>query len=562
MKVTLLLLLVSVVSVLAGETYAQSTKLTLQLNNAQINEVLLQVEEQSEFRFFYNENVDVEERVSVNVKNQTVFDILNDILKGTNIQYKVIGRQIALFNSGESSDVLIQQNSISGTVTGQDGEPMPGVSVVIKGTTTGTITDANGNYSLTAMGDDVLVFSFIGMKKQEVPVNDRSTIDVLLEEETIGVEEVVVIGYGTREKKDLTGAVSQIDSEELQKEIKMSPELSMQGKMPGVFISNPGSDPNSRPSVRIRGVSTLGYNDPLYVVDGVPITEGGASGSSSRVSDLRGNVNVLNMINPNDIESISVLKDASATAIYGVRASNGVILITTKRGSEGRMNINLSARYGIQNVYKDYDILSTPDYVMMHREAWENNKVFNEDPDILRFYDSGSQAYLGDNPTYDWQSAGKVKNAVVQDYNVSISGGNEVSNYSVGSGYSEQENAMFSDNFQRYSFFLNSDHNLTPWLKVGESFRFAYTKSEFNGGGDAFAPPWQPLYDEDGFDGFALPGRTIDGEFVSRGYGNSTRDNFLGNAKYKTSIYNLIRNLGSFYAEISPVEGFAPERNC
>lgn len=557
MKITVLLLLVSVVSVFAGETYAQSTKLTLQLNNAQIEQVLLQVEEQSEFRFFYNENVDVEERVSVDVKNKTVFDILDEILEKTDIEYRVIGRQIALYNKDDGfSWMRSQQARITGTVTNEDGEPLPGVSVVIKGTTTGTVTDANGNYSLTAMGSDVLVFSFIGMKKQEIPVNDRTTIDVVLQDETIGVEEVVVIGYGTRQKKDLTGAVSQIDSEELQKEIKMSPELAMQGKMPGVFISNPGSDPNSRPSVRIRGVSTLGYNDPLYVVDGVPITEGGASGGSSgRVADLRGNVNVLNMINPNDIESISVLKDASATAIYGVRASNGVILITTKRGSKGRMNINLSARYGIQNIYKDYDILSTPDYVMMHLEAWENNKVFNEDPDIYRFYDSTSLAYLGDNGTYDWQGEGKVKNAVIQDYNVSISGGNEVSNYSVGSGYSEQENAMFSDNFQRYSFFLNSDHELTPWLKVGESFRFAYTKSEFNDGGDAFAPPWQPLYDEDGFDGYALPGRVIDGEFVNRSYGNSTRSNFLGLADYETSIYNLIRNLGSFYAEISPVEG-------
>ena len=556
MKITVFLFFVSFVGAIAADSYAQSTKLTLQLEGTKIEEVLLQIENQSEFRFFYNEKVDAKQKVSVNARNKTVFDILDEILEETDIEYRVIGRQIALYNEGEGfSWMKSQQARISGTVTDENGESLPGVSVVIKGTTTGTVTDANGNYSLTAIGSDVLVFSFIGLKTKEIPVNDRTSIDVVMEEETIGVEEVVVIGYGTRQKKDLTGAVSQIDSEELQKEIKMSPELAMQGKMPGVFISNPGSDPNARPSVRIRGVSTLGYNDPLYVVDGIPITEGGASESSNRVSDLRGNVNVLNMINPNDIESISVLKDASATAIYGVRASNGVILITTKRGSKGRMNINLSARYGIQNIYKDYDVLSTPDYVAMHLEAWENNKVFNEDSDIYRFYDSGSSAYLGGNPTYDWQGESKVKNAVVQDYNVSISGGNEVTNYSVGTGYAEQENAMFTDNFQRYSFFLNSDHNLTSWLKVGESFRFAYTKSEFDGGGDAFAPPWQPLYDPNGFDGYALPGRTIDGDFVSRGYGNSTRDNFLGAAEYEKSVYNLIRNLGSFYAQISPVEG-------
>ncbi len=557
MKVTVFLLFVSVASLLANDSYAQITKLSLQIENSAIAEVLQQVEEQSEFRFFYNENVDTKQKVSVNLKGKTVFEVLDNILDKTSINYKTVGRQIALYNKGESSEIITaQQSAVSGKVTDDTGQPLPGVTVIIKGTARGTVSNSNGMYSLTGVPEDAtLVFSFVGMLTQEIEVNDRTTIDVVMEEETIGVNEVVVIGYGTREKKDLTGAVSQISSEELQKEIKMSPEMAMQGKMPGVFISNPGSDPNARPSVRIRGVSTLGYNDPLYVVDGIPISEGGSSESSGRVSDLRGKVNVLNMINPNDIESISVLKDASATAIYGVRASNGVILITTKRGSKGRMNINLSARYGIQNIYNDYDILNTPDYVMMHLEAWENNKVFNEDSDILRFYDSGSSAYLGNNPTYDWQREGKVKNAAIQDYNVSISGGNDVSNYSVGSGYSEQENAMFSDNFQRYSFFLNSDHDLTSWLKVGESFRFASTKSEFNGGGDAFAPPWQPLYDRDGLNGYAFPGRTIDGEFVSRGYGNSTRDNFLAMAEYEKSIYNLIRNLGSFYAEISPVKG-------
>lgn len=556
MKITVFLLLLSIAGVYAVDSYAQATKLTLQLSDKAIKEVLYQVEEQSEFRFFYNENVNVDKKISIDLKNKTVFNVLDEILEETDIQYRVIGRQIALYTESEGfTGLSAQQSSISGTVTSENGEPLPGVTVVIKGSSTGTVTGADGNYSLSALGNDVLTFSFIGMKTQEIAVNNRTSINVVLEEESIGIEEVVAIGYGTRKKSDLTGAVSQIGSEDLQKEIKMSPELAMQGKMAGVFISNPGSDPNARPSVRIRGVSTLGYNDPLYVIDGIPITEGGASESSARVTDLRGNVNVLNMINPNDIESISVLKDASATAIYGVRASNGVILITTKRGSKGKMNINLSARYGIQNIYKDYDILNTREYVDMHNEAWANNTVLNEDPDILRFYDPNSPAYLGNNPTYDWQSAGKVKNAAVQDYNVSISGGNEVSNYSVGTGFTSQENAMFSDQYERYSFFLNSDHNLTSWLKVGESFRFAYSQSDFNGGGDAFAAPWQPLYDSNGLDGYALPGGIIDGSFVSRAYGNSTRDNFLGNAKYKTSIYNLIRNLGSFYAEVSPVKG-------
>jgi len=455
-----------------------------------------------------------------------------------------------------SSAYSQQLSSVSGTVTDAEEYPLPGVTVMKKGTTQGTITNANGEYSLNNVAEDgTLVFSFIGMKTREVAVNGQTVINVTMEEETIGLDEVVAIGYGSRQKKDLTGAVSNIESDELQKEVQMTPELAMQGKMAGVYISNPGSSPTARPEVRIRGVSTLGFNDPLYVIDGVPLTEGGAASSDARVEDLRGDVNVFSMINPNDIESISVLKDASATAIYGVRASNGVVLITTKRGEEGKMNVNMSAKYGVQNVYNEYDVLNTQQYVKMHREAWDNNPSFNEDPDILRFYNPDSPAYLGNSPTYDWQEANKVKNAPIQDYNISISGGNDMSNYSVGAGFTGQEDPMFYEDYNRYSFSLNSDHDLTDWLKVGETFRFVYSERENYSNGNAFAPPWQPLYDEDGYNGYALPGGEVEGEFTPRAYGNSTNSNFLGIADLNTNKGNLFRNIGSFYAEISPLEG-------
>lgn len=296
----------------------------------------------------------------------------------------MIGRQIALYNETEGfTGLAAQQSPVSGTVTSTKGEPLPGVTVVIKGTSSGTVTSADGTFSLNTLGNDILTFSFIGMKRQEVAVDSRTTINVVMEEENIGVEEVVVIGYGTRQKKDLTGAVSQINAEEITKQVSLSPQLSMQGKMAGVFVSNPGSDPNSRPTIRIRGVSTLGYNDPLYVVDGIPLTEGGATEGTTRVADLRGTVNVFNMINPNDIESISVLKDASATAIYGVRASNGVILITTKRGSEGKVKVNLSASYGIQNINNEYDMATMDEFVSWTNEALANNPALKPNADYV-----------------------------------------------------------------------------------------------------------------------------------------------------------------------------------
>jgi TonB-dependent SusC/RagA subfamily outer membrane receptor len=189
----------------------------------------------------------------------------------------------------------------------------------------------------------------------------------------------------------------------------------------------------------------------------------------------------MNMINPNDIESISVLKDATATAIYGVRASNGVILIQTKRGKEGRARINFSANYGVQNIDKRYDVLSTPEYAALANEGWDNNTTEDRDDNNWGvLFDPNSSEYLGNSPTYNWMDEATVKNAAIQDYNVSISGGSEKSTYALGAGFASQENAMYRSEFDRYSFFVNSDHQLTDWLKIGESFRMVYSQTDVN----------------------------------------------------------------------------------
>jgi TonB-dependent starch-binding outer membrane protein SusC len=314
--------------------------------------------------------------------------------------------------------VHAQQRTVTGTVTdGEGGGPLPGVSILVKGTTIGTASDVNGTYAISAAPSDVLVFSFIGFESEEETVGQRTVIDVTLAPSMEALQEVVVIGYGSRERKDVTGSIASITSEDITRDVRMTPELAMQGRMAGVFVSNPGSNPNARPTIRIRGVSTLGYNDPLYVIDGVPITEGGAGSGDARVQDLRGPVNIMNMINPNDIESISVLKDASATAIYGVRASNGVILIQTKRGKEGRARVNFSANYGVQNIRKRYDVLNTQQYVDLTNEAWENNTAQGRDDDEWgALFDPASPDYLGDSPTYDWMDHAVVKNAAIQEY--------------------------------------------------------------------------------------------------------------------------------------------------
>jgi TonB-linked SusC/RagA family outer membrane protein len=454
-----------------------------------------------------------------------------------------------------------QDRNISGVVTDEAGTPLIGATIQVEGSVVGTSTDIEGSYSLTVpQGATAIVASYTGYASKDVPIGVSNIINIELTEDINSLEEVVVIGYGTRRSKDLTGAVTQLSGDELNNEVRLTPELAMQGKMAGVFVSNPGSDPTARPDIRIRGVSTLGFNDPLFVIDGIPVLEGGAASGDGRTQDLRGNVNVFNLINPNDIESITVLKDASATAIYGVRASNGVVLITTKRGQEGQARVNFSASYGVQNLNKRYDVLSTQEYAALYREAYENNA--NEtlaDDDFTALYDPSSPEYLGNNPTNNWMNELVQDNAPIQDYNLSVTGGNKVSNYALGAGFANQENVLFSTDYSRYSFYLNSDHNIKKWLKVGQTFRMALANTDRESGTSiqdaSLVNPWQPLFDPNEPDGFARPGRIINGEQQVMGYGNSTRSNFLAQDQYAWDENEMLRTLGAFYAEISPLEG-------
>jgi TonB-linked SusC/RagA family outer membrane protein len=459
------------------------------------------------------------------------------------------------------SEVMQQRKKITGVVKDQAGESIVGASVAIKGTTEGTVTDLDGYFELEVSETMTVSISFVGYRTQEIPVQGKSSLQIVMAEDTQALEEIVVIGYGTRVKKDLTGAVSQINSDEITKQINVSPEFAMQGKMAGVHVSNPGSGPTARPTIRIRGVTTLGFNDPLYVIDGIPLTEGWASSTEAGASDVRSPVNVFSLINSNDIETISVLKDASATAIYGVRASNGVILITTKRGAEGKPKVNLSLNYGVQNIFKNYDLVSTQEYVDLGLEAINANQAYNKEY-WYPLFDKSSPLYMGNSKDYskEWRNAALVQNAAIQDYNLSVTGGNKVSNYAVGAGYTNQNDVLYKDDLNRYSVFLNSDHKFTKWFKVGESFRFVYSKINDRTTPDLnsvlLVIPWQPLYDSSQPDGLAYPGRTLEGTFRGYGYGAASINNFLGTDLYTKDQRELMRNLGTFYAELSPFTGF------
>ncbi|MCU0352392.1 MAG: TonB-dependent receptor, partial [Cytophagales bacterium] len=473
--------------------------------------------------------------------------------------------------------------AVSGRVTDDKGEGLPGVTVIEKGTTNGTTTDATGNYRISVLGEaTVLVFSFVGYVTEEVTVGSRTQIDVQLLADIKSLSEVVVIGYGEREKKDLTGAVSSMGSKEIEKSVSMAPEMAMQGRMAGVFVSTPGGTPNARPLVRIRGVGTLGNAEPLYVIDGVPVTEFGNNTESGVVGDIRGTVNVLNLINPNDIESISVLKDASAAAIYGVRAANGVILITTKKGKVGRPKVELSATTGVQNI-SQYQVLNTQQYAALYQDAYANEPVLRQgvavpigSTDALGpQFDPGSPQYLGNRPTADWQGELVNRNASMQDYSLRVSGGSEATTYYVSGGYSRTESPLKNNYMERYSFATNVNSKISKVFSVGVTYRFAYTNTLDNTRGDMgifSAPPWQPVYDPNGPDGFApavamtfTPNPAYNPTLIESGpafnsssrmlWGPETRFNPLGLAAFSDTRFMLIRNLGSAFFQVEPIQG-------
>ncbi|NAS10738.1 TonB-dependent receptor [Poritiphilus flavus] len=577
MKLSILFFIAMLVNVHAN-SYAQRKKMSISMNNVPLESVLTAIESESKFKFFYSvDKIDVDRRVSIDANRETIFEILDDLFVGIPITYSVVKNQIVLKaaqqlaetvpdQETETEDKNEQDFTVSGVVYDNSRIPIAGVNIIEKGTTNGIATNFDGEYEIRLQGENpVLVFSYLGYESQEIAVDGRNTIDVVMQEDSQGLDEVVVIGYGSRRKKDLTGAVSTINSEDLTQQVLPSAEFAIQGRLPGVFISNPGSNPNSRPEVRIRGISTLGFNDPLYVIDGVPVIEGGAAApSGTRERDNRGAVNILNLINPNDIESITVLKDASATAIYGVRASNGVILIETKRGRKGKTNITFSQRFGISTLDKRYETLNSREYADISNLAWNNSITDSrDDEDYGVLFDPGSPEYLGNSPTFDWVDQGVRNTAVQQDYNVSVTGGNDSSNFAVSAGYTSQEDVLFDTSFERYSFSVNTDHRVTDWLSVGQSYRLAVTESPDEQVFQSnmfrrltYTAPWQPIFDPANVSGFAEIGREYNGEFEGDGYGPATNANYFGYAQFWQQESTLVRNLGSAYAEIRPFPGF------
>ena len=462
MKLTTFIFLISVINVFAGNTYSQTKILNLNMKNSTVKEVLQNIENQSEFYFMYSEKlVDVNRRVSVKMKNQKIDKVLDDLFAGTNVKHKVKDRFILLTTPDVSGIVstLQQQKIIKGIVTDESGQPLPGVTVVIKGTTQGVVTNIDGNYSIPNIPDEaILVFSFVGMKSQEIVVGDQSKIDITMLVDAIGLEEVVAIGYGTARRKDISGAVSTVRLED--SPVALSPNTnalqSLQGSVAGVNVGAQNS-PGVTPSIIVRGQNSInGSNSPLIVLDGIIYL--------GSMSD----------INPDDIAVIDVLKDASAAAVYGSRSANGVIVITTKKGKTDKPIIRYTTSMGL-NVWQNKTN-------MMNLERWEEKfsaqDISTETPEDIVF-DSDFQATLYDQDIdMNWMDF-ISQNGFIQNHQVAVSGQANRVNYYFSGGYSDHEGVIIGDDYKRISVRSKLDVDITDWLKVG--IDGTYNNNDYSG---------------------------------------------------------------------------------
>lgn len=444
-------------------------------------------------------------------------------------------------------EILAQERTLSGTVRSDTNEPLPGVNVVVRGSSIGTITDASGKYSLDFPGQDaVLSFSFIGYTPEERKVDGQTTIDVILYPSIQSLQEVVVVGYGTQKKSDLTGAIATVKASELKQMPILSLDQGLQGRVAGVQITQGTGAPGSAVSVRIRGGNSLnGSNEPLYVIDGFPVS-GSVGAYSARGGAGYGNAagntpNPLATLNPNDIESIEVLKDASATAIYGSRGANGVVLITTKRGKAGETKVDFESYYGWQRVAKKLDLLNASEFATLENEVFK--------PAI--YADPGS---LGEGT--DWQDE-IFETAPIQNHQFTVSGGDEKTTFSVAGSYFDQQGIIIESGFKRGSLRFNLDNNIGKKLKIGTNVTVSRSVQNQVPAAGAFetinglitsvlfAPPTIPVYNE-------LGDLTLFGDFNPR-YNDYLNPVAIAREVLNTNTTN--RMIGSLYAEYEIVKG-------
>lgn len=523
-------------------------KITIVAQQKEIRDVLNEISKLVEIKFVYSaQRIPCRKKVSILANDKRVGDILNSLLGPLDVLYYVSGNQVVLMKRGEEAEVLVKLKdqedkkpitrevffkTISGKVTSDKGEPLQGVSVTVKGTTRGTTTNATGNFSIEAEVGETIEFSMVGYGTYSLRVGNDNEVSISLQADVSNLGELVVIGYGTQQRRTVTGAVATVNSKTLNELPVASVQQALQGRVAGVNVTSNGS-PGTEPIVRIRGISSISYaSDPLYVVDGFP------TGNLASI-DMR------------DIESVDVLKDASAAAIYGSRATNGIIMITTKKGRrDNKLHINLDSYVGMQTQPERISLLNTEQF-MQYAVTYRGSQVPRlTAPTINEPVYPGATKTYGETNT-NWQDE-YFKNGPMTQTSIGLSGGNEVSRFYSSAGYMYQEGTTPSVNFRRYNFRINSDHIISKVFTFGENLYVAYGEQGFDNNETGSRSnlvnvirmmPHIPVYDPTSNGGYRGVNSVLDG-------GDPT--NPVEDAKLKNpGTRSLVKVLGTAFLEIN-----------
>ncbi|WP_232541080.1 TonB-dependent receptor [Spirosoma endbachense] len=565
MKITCVQLILAVV--FAGLTMARNgmaqdllnRPISVQFDHKDLKTVLRRIEKAANVKFTYvPQLIETENKVSIRATNDRLEVVLDRLLKPLNISYQISGNYIVLRRETSRADntsvptesLRVDDLIVTGTITDEKGVTLPGVSVLLKGTQRGTVTDGNGAFRLAVPTNSaILVFSFVGYVPQEVAIGNRTTFDIQLALDNKALGEVVVVGYGTRTKTSLTGSIASIKADELKVTPVANLAQGIQGRVSGLDMRQNSGTPGGNISVRIRGTNSInGTSEPLYVIDGIQISATSAVNAA----------NPLSQINPSDIESVEVLKDASATAIYGARAANGVVLITTKRGKDGVTNVSYDAYVGQQETTRKLGILNATQFAQLENDTYSPTVIYP-------------------NPGSVGQGTNYLdlifRKALIQNHQLSVTSGNNKTQIAVGANYFSQDGIIKNTDYKRYAFRANIDHRISDRIKVGTSLYYTVTDEDrLNAGGTGVnvtsaregilgravaAPPTLLPFRPDGsvysfadqFNGRYRETINPMGELAKKNYTNSNR--LLGNLYLDITLAKGLTYRASFNADLT-----------
>lgn len=558
MRFFVLFLTCSVSLAYATNTYAQSTKISIELQDKSVKDVLKEIEKQTGFNFFFNnKHIDVSRRVSISATQGNMSDILDEIFRGTGVTYAVSDKMIVLSANPQQNSKI----QVKGMVTDAEGNPFIGATVMEVGSKgNGVVTDIDGNFTLQVNEGASLDISYIGYKTQRVKAVAGRPVNIRMTEDSELLDEVVVVGYGTQSKKSLTGAVSTMDMKEIETGTVSSISHALGGKVAGLAVNMQSAQPGGAAKFRIRGETSVGAgNEPLIVIDGFPVNSSDNL-KSGTVYEAGNTDNVLESLNPDDIESISVLKDAASTAIYGARAGHGVILITTKRGKTGRAKVSYSASGSFQNIRANYDVLNTREYMevenMQLRERWLKQNGMG----IYEGYIAKPENPSEFTPKYDLSKAVQgtdwmdevTRTGYMQQHNLSINGGGERTKYMASFNYMNQEGVVKNNGTSRISARINLDQEINKYVSVGLTANYSQNRYDNVPLGDGDNENAGILVSAIRFNP-TLPVRDENGKYVI----DPGRSNFPNPVSLLDITDETVKDrlMGSAFAVLKPIKG-------